>query len=506
MLHSCFQIPGFGELIAEEAGLPQELIAPLLEDWNSFRALMLLALEEDPSLGADFAELESVLSVMCAGSEMEGDQAQNLQPGEPLAEYAARHAGGPGAIYIGDLSQLAEPAPTHEQGDDDGNVPLVSLARHLWIYESPYYTELVEEARLTSPTPMTYDGDTITIQHACINRSLLPCELLETYFAPNLLERTNGKVRFTFTSFVELGVSSNDMLSSVADGTLDSATVYGGYASQEIPAIEIKNLWGLFISPEQEFAAAQAIIGDIEDMVLAETGGVILNHNWYAGNDHFLFCRERIDSPYGFRGKSVRSLSATLSDWISGMGARARFVAFREVHNAIQRAILDCGVSRADAAYGQRWYEVADYLMGPLLSFYFANNVINGAVWASIPDDLQRIIIEEAAKSELEALRLAAIQNEIGLVELTSERGGGMEYVPFSHEVKEASFNAAAEHVVPAWVNRVGNARHPIITDTFNSKVGPIVGLRIESNGSTVRVPITAGPHAGKTMEQVLAE
>ena len=40
----------------------------------------------------------------------------------------------------------------------------------------------------------------------------------------------------------------------------------------------------------------------------------------------------------------------------------------------------------------------------------------------------------------------------------------------------------------------------------FDHKIGPLFGLRIESDGSVVKTPITEGPHAGKTMEQVLAE
>ena len=269
-----------------------------------------------------------------------------------LREYSARHAGGPGAIYVGDLSQLAGPAPTWEQGDFDGNVPLESLERHLWIYESPFYRELIDKAKLTDPTPMTYYGETITIRHTCIHWALLPCVLLETFFAPNLLERTDGKLQFITTSFPELDLAGPDTLSLVTDGTLDSVTVYGGYVGGEIPPINILSLWGIYSSREQEFAAVQTIIKDIEELVLTETGGVIMNHNWYAGNDQFLFCREKIDTPDGFAGKKTRSHSAALSDWIEGMGARAQFVAFSEVYTAIERGILDCGITGADAGYG----------------------------------------------------------------------------------------------------------------------------------------------------------
>lgn len=408
-----------------------------------------------------------------------------------LMAYAAEHANGPGAIYVGDLAQLVGPAPTEEQGDFDGNVTLESLENHLWIYESVFYEELLEKARLTDPTPLEYDGESIIIQHACINRALLPCVLLESYFAPNLLERTNGRVEFITSSFPELGLAGPDTLSLVTDGTLDSATIYGGYVGGEMPPIEIQNLWGIYSSREQEFEATQAIIKDIEALVLAETGGVIMNHNWYAGNDQFFFCREKIDTLDGFAGKKTRSHSAALSDWINGMGATAQFLAFAEVYTAIERGILDCGVTGADAGYGQRWYEVTDYIIGPLLSFPSNNNVINADKWASIPENLQQIIIEEAAKSELEALRIAAIQNEMGLLKNTTERGAGqdaMEFVPFSDDMNFRSLNTAVmEHVVPAWVNRVGDTGHTIIADSFNGKVGPIVGLRIEADGTVVK-------------------
>ncbi len=402
-----------------------------------------------------------------------------------LREYAARHAGGPGAIYVGDLAQLVGPAPTWEQGDFDGNVPLESLERHIWLYESPLYAELIEKARFTDPTPLEYNGESIPIQHACINRALLPCVLLESYFAPNLLERTNGKVEFVISSFPELGIAGPDTLSLVTDGTLDSATIYGGYVAGVIPAIEIQNLWGLYSTPEQEFAANQAIIKDIEDLVLAETSGVIMNHNWYAGNDQFFFCRERIDTLDGFEDKKTRSHSASLSDWINGMGADAQFLAFAEVYTAIERGILDCGVTGADAGYGQRWYEVTDYIIGPLLSFPSTNNMINAEKWASIPNDLQKIIIEEAAKSELEAMRLAAIQNEMGLIK---NQDSGLEFLPFSAEIYQHSLTATIEHVIPSWLRRVGYPREGRdIVNVFNSKVGPIVGLRIEPNGRVTK-------------------
>ncbi len=489
----------------QESGMSRDAALAVAESFLDDREFILSIMKLGIETG-EASEFRDELSEHCDEDDPSNQHpaatATPAQVTQALLEYADRHAGGPGAIYVGDIEQLLGPAPKVDQGDFDGNVPLGALERHIWIYESPFYEELREKARLTDPTPITYDGEPITIEHVCISRTQLPCRLMESYLAPNLLERTNGKLKLVINSFPELGRAGPDTLSLVTDGTLDSATIYSGYVAGKIPHIEIQNLLGIHSSREQEFEASLAIIKDIEDLVLAETGGVIMNHSWLAGNDQFLFCRDKLETPADFRGKRIRSHSATLADWIAGMGADAQFVAFAEVYTAIERGILDCGVSGVDMAHGQRWYEVTDFMIGPLLSFPFNNNVINAEKWASIPEDLQQIILEEAARSELEALRVASIQNERGLINNTTERSAGqdaMEFVPFSDEMNARSLNTAVmEHVVPGWVYRVGDTSHPIITDTFNWKLGPIVGLRIEADGRVVRVPITHGPSTGQ--------
>ena len=98
-----------------------------------------------------------------------------------------------------------------------------------------------------------------------------------------------------------------------------------------------------------------------------------------------LRCKERIDTVEVFEGKMTRSHSAALSDWINGKGAAAQFVAFAEVYKALERGILDCGVTGADPAYGQRWYEVTQYMNGPLHSFTATNNIVNAQVWGKMP-------------------------------------------------------------------------------------------------------------------------
>ncbi len=422
---------------------------------------------------------------------------------DPLMEYAARMAGGPGAIYLGDINQMIGPAPRTvngepdtDLGDSQGNVPLDALEDHLWLYESDYYKSLIEKANLTNPTELTSSGESIKIQHACINRALLPCKIIEQYWAPNLEARTNGQLILEVSSFPELGLAGPDTLQLVSDGTLSMANIYTGYVAGELPAIEVQSLWGIYPDWETMYYSLTDMHPQLEEMVARETGGgIIVNHNWYSGNDQFFFSKKPLRTLEDFEGLKTRSHAAALSDWINGMGADAQFLAFAEVYTALERGILDAGVTGSTPGHGQRWYEVTQYLNGPLKSLLSTNNIVNADVWDSIPSDLQQIFIEEGTKSELEQLRLTSIQNVTGVQKNVD---AGMELVEFTPELAEYSLNTAViGNVIPGWLRRLGYpGKNDDAVGMFNEHVGPYVGVSIGADGSVSTTGITKGPHA----------
>jgi TRAP-type C4-dicarboxylate transport system substrate-binding protein len=407
-------------------------------------------------------------------------------PQPTLAKYAADHAGKPGAIYVGDISQLVGPAPTKDQGDFDGQVPLDSLLRHKYVYESNFYKSVLEQAKLTNPTPLVSTGLSFTIQHACINRTLLPCKLTDSYMFPNVLERTKGQVKFLTSSFPELGLSGTDNHKLVADGTLAMSDIVGPFVAGDIPALEIQYLFGAVTERREQFVTTTAISQDIAKLLTEQTaGGKHIGRNWYSGNDFFFFTKKPLRTADDFKGLKTRSFGPAIADWIIGMGATPQFVAFGETYVALERGILGAGVTGGDAGFGQRWYEVTEYINGPLISWPSTDNVMNKKVWEKLPPDLQAIIVEEAAKSELEALRLAAIQNEIGLQKNIK---AGMKYLEFSPELRARSDAAVLERVIPLWAKRTGGPNAPFVK-IFNEKVGPVVGFRVEADGSATKIP-----------------
>jgi TRAP-type C4-dicarboxylate transport system substrate-binding protein len=56
----------------------------------------------------------------------------------------------------------------------------------------------------------------------------------------------------------------------------------------------------------------------------------------------------------------------------------------------LERGVLDCGVTVAFAAHAQRWYEVTEYMVGPLSSQLLNTVIVNADVWNKLTPDLHR--------------------------------------------------------------------------------------------------------------------
>ena len=406
-----------------------------------------------------------------------------------LQDIAAQLAGGPGAIYVGDLKQLVGLATRPELGDEQGGISLDVLKLYPWIYESDYYNELLEKAKLDDPTPLVTSGQKFNIQWVPITRAIQRSKLMEDFFIPNVLKRTEGQVEITITSFPELGITGTDSLPLVKDGTIGFIEIYGGYVAGDFPFFDMMFLWGLYIEDKDQFLAVTATQADVDRVLSEQTGGgKVVLHGWGGEGPLSYFTKKAIRTVEDFKGQKLRTHSTGLADWVIGMGAEAQFVAFAEVYTAMERGILDGGSTSPWGAHGQRWYEVVDYIIAPIASTVVSlPQIMNADVWDALPPDIQQILLEEGAKYELESFRVLPAWNESGIPAL---QAAGMTLIEMSPELREASFNVAVERVLPKWLDRLGGP------DTegariFNEKVTPIMGVKINPDGSIVKVPIT---------------
>ena len=303
---------------------------------------------------------------------------------------------------------------------------------------------------------------------------------------PNVLERTNGQLEIQTVGYPELGIAGPDTVTLVANGTLGFSEITGAYVGGDLPVLDMYYFWGLFQDRETDFEAVTAVIHDLDGYIEEATGGgTVVSHNWYAGNDQWFFSRKPLNSLQDYEGIKTRSHGTTLSDLINGLGGDAQFVAFAEVYTALERGILGAGMTGGSAGHGQRWYEVADYIVGPAISMPADLLIFNPDAWDALPTDFQQILLEEGARTELEELRMAPVWNATGLQKNIDE---GMEHIPWDDEMREFILNEIVlGDMIPNWVNRVGGYDTGEVT-LFNEKFGPIAGVMIHPDGTATLI------------------
>ena len=326
----------------------------------------------------------------------------------------------------------------------------------------------------------------VKIQLVCINRTGNPCTLIYSTeeehgidgFIERVKDRTNGRVEFQVSSFPELGLAGPDSLRLIEDQTMELAEIYSGYIGGDLPIIDVANLWGLFPDSDTNFAVIDATRADLHQIIEEQSNGVVIMENYYESN--YYFSSRPLNTLDDFQGLKTRSHSTVLSDLLDGMGADAQFMAFADVYTGLERGVLDAAVSCGTCGSGVRWYEVTDYLVGPIVAIAVTWITMNKDTWESIPPDLQAIIKEEGERHQRTSREWVETKwAEEGIRENTE---GGMEYVEFTDEVKDALYQAGRNNVLPKWVERTGGPNSEAV-QIYNEKAAPIIGVRVGADG-----------------------
>ena len=337
-----------------------------------------------------------------------------------------------------------------------------------------------EQAQLVS------QGEDIEIQLVCINRTGNPCTLIYSTeeqqgidgFIERVRDRTEGQVEFQISSFPELGLAGPDSLRLIEDRTMELAEIYSGYIGGDLPIIDVANLWGLYPDSETNFAVIDATREDVHRIIEEQSHGIVIMENYYESN--YYFSSRPLNTLADFEGLKTRSHSTVLSDLLSGMGADPQFMAFADVYTGLERGVLDAAVSCGTCGSGVRWYEVTDYMVGPIVAIGVTWITMNKDVWDSIPPDLQAIIREEGERHQRTSRDwVETIWAQEGIDENTE---GGMEYIEFSQDIKDALFQAGRNNVLPRWVERTGGPNSEAV-QIYNEKAAPIIGVRVGADG-----------------------
>jgi TRAP-type C4-dicarboxylate transport system substrate-binding protein len=311
----------------------------------------------------------------------------------------------------------------------------------------------------------------ITLKFMAINRTVTQYKLWEEW-AHAVEHRTDGRVRFDFTSLPELGFGGAETIRVTKTGVVDIAEFYLGYVAGELPMVEMLEIPGLFPDQEAMQQAFAAWKPHLAKLIEEKVNGVLLATAFQT--DQFLFSKRPIHRLEDFRGMKIRVHSVAIAQLVAGLGGDPLTIAFAEVYTGLERGTLDGGFTAAGPGYSQKWYEVTRYLVGPVTQMVQLPVVINRAVWKRLPPDVQTILREEAERViEQRAFALRQQWHQEGVA---GNLAKGMELIPLSSEIQASIREVLRSRVVPSWVQRAGGREAARL---FNDIVAPLAGFTV---------------------------
>jgi TRAP-type C4-dicarboxylate transport system substrate-binding protein len=304
-----------------------------------------------------------------------------------------------------------------------------------------------------------------------VNRTLDPWKLYEEW-AHTVERRSEGRVKFDFTSLPELGLGGAEQIRVLKTATVDIVETYAGFVAGELPLLEILELPGMYPDVDTAKRAIKAWKPTEAKIFAEKANAVVLAVAVYP--DQVFFSKKPIRTLADFKGLKIRVHSVALASMVAGLGGVPLNLPFAEVYTALERGTVDAAISGTKPGAGLRFYEVAKYLVGPIFLRPHIAFAINATTWKRLPPDLQTIMKEEAERI-IEGKTFEAIEvwNQEGYAINVAK---GMEYLPFSPELQAALKEVLQTRVAPDWVRRAGGKE---AAQLFNHIIAPIVGFTV---------------------------
>ncbi|SFU83157.1 C4-dicarboxylate TRAP transporter substrate-binding protein [Butyrivibrio sp. INlla21] len=261
-------------------------------------------------------------------------------------------------------------------------------------------------------------------------------------WADAVKEKTDGHVTIEVYPSAALG-SDEDVIEQALQGANVAVLTDCGRMGNYVKEMGILNAAYFADNYEemQKFMETDTFKGWTDELE-SQHGIKILNFGWCDGFRHFL-TNKPIYSPDDLKGVLIRTPGADVwSKSIESLGATpVSTVGWADVYNAVQTKTIDGAEGQTSASYPAALYEVLDYMdqTGHIL---LMNGIIVGEkYWETIPEEYQKIIIDECAVAAQNASKVVqdqAADNEAKMAE------AGMTIIP-PEEIDIEAFRKASE-------------------------------------------------------------
>jgi len=278
----------------------------------------------------------------------------------------------------------------------------------------------------------------------------------------------------------ELGLKGFEIMRLIKNGVFDFAFGLPGYVAAENAIFEGADLSSVTQDIDTERKVAEAYFPTLEK-AFAETYNAKLLM-LYPFPSQTLWCNAEINGLADLKGKKIRVYSTTLGDFVEGAGGTSVTVPFAEVIPALEKGVVDCGITGTMSAYKAKWHQVATHAYTLRVGWGLAFGAINMDKWNSMSADQQAILTKEIAALTDRMWDETATEDEVAISCITGGKcdigePGAMKLVEPTQADLTIRNKIANDVILARWAKRCGAE----CTATWNETVGSLLGLKAEA-------------------------
>jgi len=291
---------------------------------------------------------------------------------------------------------------------------------------------------------------------------------------------TGGVINGDAKPLTELGLKGFEVMRLLKLGVFDYAFGLPGYVAAENAIFEGGDLSSVTQDIATERRVAEAYFPVLEKAFAKIYGAKLLQ--LYPFPSQMLWCRTPVNGIKDLKGKKIRVYATTLGDFVEGVGGTSVTVPFAEVIPALEKGVVDCGITGTMSAYKAKWYQVATHAYTLRVGWGLAFGAMNMKKWNALGPAKQKQLKAELDKLTDAMWKETATEDEVALACLTGKEcpigeSANMKLVTPSEADLKHRDKVASEVILARWAERCGKD----CANTWNGTVGPIVGLKAEA-------------------------
>jgi TRAP-type transport system periplasmic protein len=293
-------------------------------------------------------------------------------------------------------------------------------------------------------------------------------------------QRSGGRIQVQLSTHAERNLTGTEIVRLVRSGQADIGGATLTSVSGDVPFLDGVDLAGL--SPDIDLARR------IADAVIPVANRELERFNTrilviYPFPAQVVFCRQPFTSFADLRGRRVRIFGNSLNDFFTAIGAQTVSIGFPEVYSALERGVVDCGITGSGSGAAARWPEVTTHISNMALSWALTGYIVNVQWWNRLDPQVRAFLegtFREVADKQWELGAAASrdgIDCNIGRAEgcrIHNLATRPMTEVPVTDADRALVRDALEKTVLPGWVRRCG-AR---CGEIYNQVIAPISGVR----------------------------